>query len=124
MSVTSEYWNQYVFLQLVDVAHVPLLGHSAMRIWRLVIPKPEDRTPVTTHNAFNILFPLIPIFFMGYLVRRPNTYLYRLALMPFTIWTILRASFGYAWVNELHSPYNFGQGECLLRLIILSLLAY
>jgi hypothetical protein len=48
---------------------------------------------------------------MGYLVRRPNTYLYRLALMPFTLWTILRGSFGYAWVNELHSPYNFGQGQ-------------
>jgi hypothetical protein len=48
---------------------------------------------------------------MGYLVRRPNTHLYRLALMPFTIWTILRASFGYVWVNEEFGPYNFGQGE-------------
>jgi len=58
---------------------------------------------------------------MGYLVRRPNTYLYRLALMPFTIWVILRGSFGYAWVNELHGPYNFGQGERLPRPTILSL---
>lgn len=48
---------------------------------------------------------------MGYLVRRPNTHLYRLALMPFTIWVVLRASFGYVWVNEEFSPYNFGQGE-------------
>jgi len=48
---------------------------------------------------------------MAYLVRRPGTYLYRLALMPFTIWAVLRASFGYVWVNEEHGPYVFGQGE-------------
>lgn len=47
---------------------------------------------------------------MGYLVRRPNTYLYRLALMPFTIYFILRASFGYNFVNEIYNPYNYGQG--------------
>jgi hypothetical protein len=94
-----------------DVAHLPRsLPHSAMRIWRLVIPKPEDRVPITTLNAFNIFLPLIPVFFMGYLVRRPDTYLYRLALMPFTIWIILCGSFGYVFVNELHEPYNFGQG--------------
>lgn len=94
-------------------AHVPLT--RTMRLWRLVIPKPADRIPVTLSNSWHILFPLVPIFFMGYLVRRPNTYLLRLALMPFTIWAILRASFAYAWVDELHSPYNFGQGEVIVR---------
>lgn len=48
---------------------------------------------------------------MGYLVRRPNTRLYRLALMPITIWATLRASFGYVWVDENFGPYNFGQGK-------------
>jgi hypothetical protein len=80
-------------------------------IWRFLIPDPQDRIPVTLYTIHNVLFPLVPLLFMGYLVRRPNTHIYRLALMPFTIWTILRASFGYVWVNEEFSPYNFGQGE-------------
>ncbi|KAG8832286.1 hypothetical protein FRC17_001568 [Serendipita sp. 399] len=30
--------------------------------------------------------------------------------MPIAIWAVLRASFGYVWVGEFYSPYNFGQG--------------
>lgn len=80
------------------------------RLWHRLIPYPEDRIPVTVYTIHNVFFPLLPLLLMSYLVRRPNTHLYRLALMPITIWAILRASFAYVWVDELYGPYNFGQG--------------
>lgn len=97
-----------------------LCKSQVLSIWRKIVPEPPDRIPVTIYTIQNVLFPLVPILFMGYLVRRPNTHVYRVALMPFTIWTILRASFGYVWVDEEFSPYNFGQGKLPNTIFILA----
>lgn len=90
---------------LLDIYHEEFLP-----IWRMVIPHPTDRIPVTSRTVHHVFLPLLPLVLMGYLVRRPNTQVYRLAMLPYTIWTILRASFAYSWVDQLYSPYNFGQG--------------
>ncbi|KIM29930.1 hypothetical protein M408DRAFT_328389 [Serendipita vermifera MAFF 305830] len=84
--------------------------NEVLWIWRQIVPRPRDRVPVTIYTIHNVFLPLVPLLFMAYLVRRPNTHFARLAVMPFTIWTILRASFGFVWVDQMYSPYNFGQG--------------
>ncbi|KAG8874585.1 hypothetical protein FRC20_005708 [Serendipita sp. 405] len=95
----STFWSYATDVQIV-----------AQHIWHSLIPYPEYRIPVTRYTIHNVFFPLIPLLMMGYLVRRPNTHIHRIALMPIAIWATLRASFGYVWVDEFYSPYNFGQG--------------
>lgn len=45
---------------------------------------------------------------MSYLVRRPDTHLIRLLLLPTLISTALYSSFGYVWVDPRRNVYNWG----------------
>lgn len=48
---------------------------------------------------------------MAYLVRRPNTYLIRLLVLPSLVVTTLRACFGYMWMDPRLNVYNWAEGE-------------
>jgi hypothetical protein len=56
---------------------------------------------------------LLPFTLMAFLVRRPNTHLVRLMLIPILIATALRAAFGYVWVDPRLNVYNWGGGACI-----------
>jgi Membrane bound O-acyl transferase family len=45
---------------------------------------------------------------MSYLVRRPDTHLIRLLLLPTLITTALHSSYGYVWLDPRHNVYNWG----------------
>ncbi|KIJ54575.1 hypothetical protein M422DRAFT_200421 [Sphaerobolus stellatus SS14] len=88
--------------------------HSA---FRSIIPKPEDRIPLTGQNWQRLLLPMPVVLLMAYLVRRPNTYLLRLSLLPFALVLLIRTGFSYVWENPSFSTYNFGNGVFTLAAI-------
>jgi Membrane bound O-acyl transferase family len=45
---------------------------------------------------------------MSYLVRRPDTYLIRLLLLPSLITTALHSSYGYVWLDPRYNVFNWG----------------
>jgi Membrane bound O-acyl transferase family len=45
---------------------------------------------------------------MSYLVRRPDTYLIRLLLLPTLITTALHSSYGYVWIDPRYNVFNWG----------------
>jgi hypothetical protein len=45
---------------------------------------------------------------MSYLVRRPDTHLIRLLLLPTLITAALHSSYGYVWLDPKHNVYNWG----------------
>ncbi|TDL23297.1 hypothetical protein BD410DRAFT_747373 [Rickenella mellea] len=85
--------------------------------FRAVIPEPTKRIPITWRNYPNTLAFLIPLIFMAYLVRRPNTYLIRLFLLPTLIAMTLYACFGYMWTRPSFNVYNWAQGLVALTFV-------
>ena len=45
---------------------------------------------------------------MSYLVRRPDTHLIRLLLLPTLITAALYSSYGYVWIEPRHNVFNWG----------------
>lgn len=91
----------------------PMPNHRTrtLQIWHHIIPRQDDRIPITVHNIHKVLGPLLPLLFMSYLVQRPNTHLYRLAMVAFTAYSILKGSFGYYFEDKKLIPYNFALGK-------------
>jgi hypothetical protein len=54
---------------------------------------------------------------MSYLVRRPDTHLIRLLLLPTLITTALYSSYGYVWLEPRHNVYNWGAASFSFVLI-------
>lgn len=78
------------------------------RAFRTFVPPHEDRIPITWHTAPFTLLQFIPFSFMSYLVRRPDTHLIRLLLLPTLITAALHSSYGYVWLDPRHNVYNWG----------------
>ncbi|KZV73772.1 hypothetical protein PENSPDRAFT_682524 [Peniophora sp. CONT] len=86
----------------------PFLWAEFVRLGRTLVPRPEDRTPLTLATAPYMMIQFIPFLAMAYLVRRPNTYILRLLILPILIVTALHAAFGYVWTNPRLNVYNWG----------------
>ncbi|KAF8503230.1 membrane bound O-acyl transferase family-domain-containing protein [Hysterangium stoloniferum] len=89
----------------------------ARRIFRSLIPRPEDRIPFNAETWPNYLFLIVPILPMAYLARRPNTHVLRLLMFPITVVTALRAGFCFVWLDPRYNTYNFGAGLFALFII-------
>jgi hypothetical protein len=79
-------------------------------VFRYLVPKLEDRQPISTASFPLILLPTFSLLFLSYLARRPNTYLARLAFLPFIIWASLRAAFAYYNPDPEQNSANFSKG--------------
>ena len=84
------------------------LAWSSTRAFRTFVPSHQDRIPITWHTAPLTLLQFIPFSFMSYLVRRPDTHLIRLLLLPTLITTALHTSYGYVWIDPKYNVYNWG----------------
>ncbi|KAF5385687.1 hypothetical protein D9757_005537 [Collybiopsis confluens] len=78
--------------------------------FRLIVPEPQNRVPITPTIFPYTLSYLIPFFFLAYLSRRPDTYLIRLLLLPIVIACALASAFRYCWTIPSLNVYNWGQG--------------
>ncbi|KAI0004594.1 membrane bound O-acyl transferase family-domain-containing protein [Russula compacta] len=84
---------------------------------RTFVPPHQDRIPITWHTAPYTLLQFIPYSFMSYLVRRPDTHLIRLLLLPTLITAALYSSYGYVWLEPRHNVFNWGASSFSFVLI-------
>ena len=77
---------------------------------RWLVPESHNRIPITWRTFPNTLAYFIPLIFMAYLARRPNTHIIRLLLLPTLLTTSLRSCFGYMWTDPKMNVYNWGEG--------------
>lgn len=78
------------------------------RAFRTLIPAPHDRVPLTLSTAPYACAYFIPFIFLCYLVRRPDTRVIRILLLPLLITTSLQGAFGYVWTDPRLNVYNWG----------------
>lgn len=78
------------------------------------MPEPHERISITGINTLYLLFPLLPLIYMGYLARRPDTYTMRLLLLPLVIAFAVGVYFRFMWTEPQHNIYNWGQGNMTL----------
>ncbi|KAH8103030.1 hypothetical protein BXZ70DRAFT_767554 [Cristinia sonorae] len=72
------------------------MSHIAQTIFRSLVPLPQDRITLTWNNAHYASVHMLPVAMLAYLVRRRNTELLRLALLPLTVMMSVRCTFGYS----------------------------
>ncbi|KAI0300363.1 hypothetical protein BC826DRAFT_1090365 [Russula brevipes] len=93
------------------------LAWGSTRAFRTFVPPHHDRIPITWHTAPFILLQFIPFSFMSYLVRRPDTHLIRLMLLPMLIAAALYSSYGHVWLEPRHNVFNWGAASFSFVLI-------
>ena len=67
--------------------------------FRALVPLPQHRTPWAWSNAYWAVLPLVPLLFMAYLVRRKDTFVMRLLLLPATVCLLLHSAHGYVYLS-------------------------
>ncbi|EPQ54466.1 hypothetical protein GLOTRDRAFT_61585 [Gloeophyllum trabeum ATCC 11539] len=93
------------------------LWSATYAAWRTVVPEPQNRTEVTWQTAPAMLMHFLPLLFQAYLVRRPDTYLIRLLLLPAVLSSLLHVGFGYMWTDPRLNVYNWALGLLAMFLI-------
>ncbi|KAJ3570098.1 hypothetical protein NP233_g4627 [Leucocoprinus birnbaumii] len=91
---------------------------GAQLAFRTLIPPAEERIPLTMNNGIIPLLCYVPLVFMAYLARRPNTYPIRLLLLPSTICAVLYAAYHFTWTEPILNVYNWGQ--CLMAAVVIA----
>ncbi|KAF5360507.1 hypothetical protein D9756_004889 [Leucocoprinus leucothites] len=91
---------------------------GAQLAFRTLIPPAEERIPITRNNGIIPLLCYVPLVFMAYLARRPDTYLIRLLLLPWTICAVLYAAYHFTWTQPILNVYNWGQ--CLMAAVVIA----
>ena len=86
---------------------------SAHDAFRAIIPYPEDRIPLTVYNQCVLNIAVLPMFYMAYLARRPDTYLFRLMLLPVAVLAIFGTHFRFKVPGVDSGPNNWGLGMLL-----------
>ncbi|KAF8755032.1 Membrane bound O-acyl transferase family [Rhizoctonia solani] len=84
--------------------------HSLVDAFRILVPEPKDRIPLTWSNSPLVILPVVPLLLLSYLARRPRTQLLRLAILPLAVWSTLSAAYTYEWTNPVYNVYNFASG--------------
>ncbi|CAE7212177.1 unnamed protein product [Rhizoctonia solani] len=83
---------------------------GVVKAFRLLVPEPKDRIPLTWSNSPLVILPVVPLLVLSYLARRPRTQFLRLAVLPLAIWSTLSAAYTYEWMNPVYNVYNFASG--------------
>ncbi|KAG1872477.1 hypothetical protein DFJ58DRAFT_903875 [Suillus subalutaceus] len=78
--------------------------------FRALVPEPHERIPITGINTLYLLFPLLPLIYMGYLARRPDTFTLRLLFLPLVVVVAVGTYFRFMWTEPHHNIYNWAQG--------------
>ncbi|KAG8740469.1 hypothetical protein FRC10_004296 [Ceratobasidium sp. 414] len=86
------------------------MSSSIATLFRVLVPAPKDRIPLTWTNSPLVILPIVPLLVLSFLARRPGTHLLRLAILPLAIWSTLSAAYTYEWVNPVYNVYNFSSG--------------
>ncbi|KAL6304023.1 hypothetical protein BKA93DRAFT_785789 [Sparassis latifolia] len=94
------------------------LYEGAYRAFQEFVPLSQDRKPLTWSTFPYAFAYFIPFLFMGYLVRRANTHLIRLLLLPTVIGLTLRCSYGYKLMNPVYFILDWAR--TLVALVIIS----
>jgi hypothetical protein len=82
-------------------------------VFRALVPEPHERIPITGTNTSYLLLPFLPLIYMGYLARRPDTFTLRLLLLPLVVAVAVGTYFRFMWTEPQHNIYNWGQGIVL-----------
>ncbi|KAF5369430.1 hypothetical protein D9758_002797 [Tetrapyrgos nigripes] len=77
--------------------------------FRLLVPEPKDRIPITPIFLLYWSAYHVPFFFLAYLARRPDTYLMRLLLLPTALICSIVVAYRYTWTISSLNVYNWGQ---------------
>ncbi|KAF7314438.1 MBOAT-2 domain-containing protein [Mycena kentingensis (nom. inval.)] len=96
---------------------------GSVRAFRVVIPKPQDRVPITLRTTPQLLCLYVPLVFLAYLARRPDTYLIRLLLLPTVVICALMSGFRYTANIAQLNVYDWGLA-LLAEVIIAKALQY
>jgi len=80
-------------------------------VFRALVPQPHERIPISKHHIPYLLFPVIPLIYMGYLARRPNTFTLRVLLLPLVVAVTVGTYFRFMWTEPRYNVYNWGQGK-------------
>ncbi|KAG2129157.1 hypothetical protein DEU56DRAFT_982418 [Suillus clintonianus] len=78
-------------------------------VFRALVPQPHQRIPISETNILYLLFPFLPLIYMGYLARRPDTFTLRLLLLPLVVAVAVGTYFRFMWTEPHHNIYNWGQ---------------
>ncbi|KIK73940.1 hypothetical protein PAXRUDRAFT_177083 [Paxillus rubicundulus Ve08.2h10] len=79
-------------------------------VYRTLIPYPEHRIPIQYHHVPQLIFPFIPLIYMAYLSRRPDTFFLRLTLLPVVVCAAFGTYFRFVYTEPELSTRNWGQG--------------
>ncbi|KAI4522365.1 hypothetical protein K525DRAFT_223306 [Schizophyllum commune Loenen D] len=83
------------------------LYEGFVQAYRTLVPEQKDRIPMSPEAAAFALITALPILFMAYLARRPDTYLTRLLLLPLTIMGLVSSAYRYYCVTPILNVYNW-----------------
>ncbi|KAG0700014.1 hypothetical protein DFH29DRAFT_854100 [Suillus ampliporus] len=78
-------------------------------IFRVLVPQPHERIPISSFHVLYLLFPIVPLIYMGYLARRPDTFTLRLLLLPLVVAVAIGTYFRFVWAEPHLNIYNCGQ---------------
>ncbi|KAG0700012.1 hypothetical protein DFH29DRAFT_1080919 [Suillus ampliporus] len=85
-------------------------------VFRTLVPQPHERIPISSSHIPHLLFPHVPLIYMGYLARRPDTFTLRLLLLPLVITVAVGTYFRFMWTDPSLNIYNYGQ--CLIAQVM------
>ncbi|KAF7299011.1 MBOAT-2 domain-containing protein [Mycena indigotica] len=96
---------------------------GSIRAFRVVIPRPQDRVPITWSTAPQLLSLYLPIVFLAFLARRKDTHAIRLLLLPTVITSALMSGFRFTANVPQLNVYDWGLA-LLAEVIIAKSLQY
>jgi len=82
---------------------------------------PTERIHVTLYTFPWLVTTGPPVLLLAYLARRPNTLIYRLAILPFAVFWCVYVITGFRWMTWPMAPWNWAIGvwvvECLTKIV-------
>ena len=105
-------WCVVILVKVVSSFTNPTSHSIPHDVFRALVPQPHERVPISIklHIPY-LLFPFIPLIYMAYLARRPNTFTLRLMLLPLVVAVAVGTYFRFTWTEPRHNVYNWGQGK-------------
>jgi len=89
---------------------VPFSTNIGITIVRKIIPRPEDKIPITWKVTPELLYPFVVVFLQAHLVQKANTKLLRRLLFPISFLGFLRFGFAYTSRGRQYMFLNFLRG--------------
>ena len=89
----------------------PRVKHAAALAFREFVPRQQHRRLLTWTAAPYAFLYVVPYLFMAYLVRRRDTHLVRILLLPTVIATAIRCTWGYTVGNPWCTFYEWDRGK-------------